>query len=175
MKKWGFRFNKHASMELSINTIVILVIAIAVLGLGLAFTKNMFGRFAVFNVPAPEYEANSNEPIMITSDEIPLSVAKDTNFPIAIYNKCAETITLTSGTENSNPLIQCVPTTGEGIVTATVKTLETSIAPGSQKTSKFLVKLGSSAGSGLTICKISVKCPDNTPMAEKQFYGKIQS
>lgn len=111
MKK-GF---KQASMELSINTIVILVIAIAVLGLGLAFTKNMFGSLgSQLKIEPPEYHANPSEPIVLSTSTIDVNFGKELDIPISIYNVCGAEIVAATGT-NNNIQITC-----DGLATTSI-------------------------------------------------------
>ena len=81
--------HKKASLELSINAIVILVLAITMLGLGLGFTKGMFGQLkSQLVVPPPEIPATSDDPIVLPSGgQLQIKAAKDTVFTINFFNK----------------------------------------------------------------------------------------
>lgn len=168
MKK--ININKIASMELSINTIVILVIAIAILGLGLAFTKNMFGKLrGSFSVPTPEYEATASEPIVLATDEIPLSKSKPTDLPVSIYNACGDVL-------NTLPKIECASSAAGGSpIEMTVTGLAATINPGEQKQLKLLVQATGAVDPGRTSCRITVSCGAGKKTYDKSFYGMIQS
>jgi hypothetical protein len=79
---------KKASLNLSIEAIVILVIAISLLGLGLGFTKGMFGQLKQqLVVPAPEIPATSEDPVVLpTGGELQIKAAKDAVFTVNFFN-----------------------------------------------------------------------------------------
>ncbi len=64
--------NKKASMQLSINMIVILIIAVVILGLALGFTQKIFGQLTT---SIEEQAANEKEPPMATGSE-PLTMSR---------------------------------------------------------------------------------------------------
>jgi len=69
------RLNKKASLELSINAIVIVVLAITLLGLGLGFIKGMFGKLTVLGETTFEKTAENLNKDLTTSRE-PLVFSK---------------------------------------------------------------------------------------------------
>ena len=78
---------KKGSLQLSVNAIVVLVLAITMLGLGIAFTKGKFSELGQkIEIPAPDYPATADEPIVIPSNEVTISSTKDTILSVNIYN-----------------------------------------------------------------------------------------
>ncbi|MCF7799272.1 hypothetical protein K9M74_05200 [Candidatus Woesearchaeota archaeon] len=82
------KFSKKASMQLSINAIVILVLAMAVLGLGLGIVKGIKGKANEFL----DYEvdlsatADATTPIANVPEELDLRANKENLIHISFYN-----------------------------------------------------------------------------------------
>ena len=83
--------NRKASLELSIQAIVIIVLAMTLLGLGLVFIKNIFGQaVGKINIPSTYVLANTNRAIPLVWQEnfllgsytAYLSIMFDTDGPI---------------------------------------------------------------------------------------------
>lgn len=88
-------FNKRASLEIGINTIVILVIAMMILGLGIGFVKGIFGKLGKV-VKGISTDQLTNPPTAqdpVSMDQTELSVKSgDHHFQTraGIYNKWEE-------------------------------------------------------------------------------------
>lgn len=88
------RINKKASLELSIQSIVIVVIAFTVLGLGLGFVKNIFGGFGsqqekIFSTIEADIRdklAQSNEPLYYPQQTLNVGVGGERVDGIGIKN-----------------------------------------------------------------------------------------
>ena len=84
----GITFPKKASLQLSVNAIVVLVLAITMLGLGLAFTKSKFSELGEkIEVPEPNYPATPDDPIVLAVNEIGVKSSKDAVFTANFYNE----------------------------------------------------------------------------------------
>lgn len=78
---------KKASLQLSVNAIVVLVLAITMLGLGLAFTKGKFAELGErIEVPEPNYPATAEDPIVLAVNEITMKQGKAAGFSANFYN-----------------------------------------------------------------------------------------
>jgi hypothetical protein len=100
------RSNKRASLELSVNAIVVIVLAIAMLGLGIAFTKNMFSNLGdkLLDIQPPDQKASQADPLVF-NDPVKITHAKPGGFASSYFNNCvAATVT---------PSILCTPALGQ--------------------------------------------------------------
>lgn len=78
---------KHASLELSVNAIVVLILAIAMLGLGLGFTKVMFSKLkGAIEIPEPENPATEDQPLVFNKETIDGKVGQPLGFSVNVYN-----------------------------------------------------------------------------------------
>lgn len=87
-------FNKKASLEMSIQAIVIIVLAMTLLGLGLGFVKNMFGNIeslsrATFDKVADQLQrdlVSSNEKLIFSQTKINLERGKSALLGFGVKN-----------------------------------------------------------------------------------------
>ncbi len=84
------RFNKKASLNLSINAIVVLVMAMVVLGLGLTFIKTLLGTAQDKFVEVVKEEdiknpATEQDPFKIP-EELSISASKENKLTFSFYN-----------------------------------------------------------------------------------------
>lgn len=78
---------KHASLELSVNAIVVLILAIAMLGLGLGFTKVMFSKLkGAITIPEPKNPATEDEPLVFNRETVTLKPGEPAGFAVNVYN-----------------------------------------------------------------------------------------
>lgn len=78
---------KHASLELSVNAIVVLILAIAMLGLGLGFTKVMFSKLkGAIEIPEPENPATEDQPLVFNKETIQGKTGQPLGFSVNVYN-----------------------------------------------------------------------------------------
>ena len=111
-------FNKKASLEISIQAIVIVVLAMTLLGLGLGFVKGLFGNItdiskATFDKIADQLNrdlVNSNEKLVFSQTKITLERGKSIllgwgikNDGTAKLNYYAEFTAITCPDSNGNP------------------------------------------------------------------------
>lgn len=98
--------NKKASMELSVNSIVILVIAVVMMGLILAFIRtkatDLFGSVDQYtkNIPAPD-PATASTPITMQPETVIAQPTKTIGVKINLYN------THTGNLINTIPIFAC--------------------------------------------------------------------
>jgi len=91
----GLKIGKRASLELSINAIVVLILAITMLGLGLGFMRSTFGSAtSEFKKVSKEVEKQLIDRLKQSEDPVSLSV-----FSIEIEKNTKETILM--GIKNS--------------------------------------------------------------------------
>lgn len=85
------RFNRKASLEIGVNTIVILVIAMTLLGLGVVFVRNFMGKLGstvdVIDVADIKNPPTSDQPIKLMPNTITIKAGKDKNVDVLVYNK----------------------------------------------------------------------------------------
>ncbi len=99
MKIFGPKLNKKASLQLSINAIVILILAITILGLGLGFIKKQFSSLGEqFEAVSAEIKGEIIEKIRQSGDllvfnkvEIQATIGKPDTFYVGIKNTGGET------------------------------------------------------------------------------------
>ncbi len=166
---------KKGSLSLSINAVVVLVLAIALLGLGLAFTRGMFDKLRgnlIDAIQPPDYKATSEDPIVLSSNNVVIKKNQDANIPVGFYNN--------AGTyEGVWPQMECQGQTTSGTVvplklwsdlgpTTTnpaVVVAPQVVAVGTEKTFRYTVKyagMKSKLGPGDFICNVRfVVCPDS--------------
>lgn len=111
-------FNKRASLEISIQAIVIVVLAMTLLGLGLGFVKNLFGSIgdisrATFDKIADQLNrdlVNSNEKLVFSQTKINIERGKSVLLGWGIKNDLsarleynAEFTAITCPDNNGNP------------------------------------------------------------------------
>jgi len=84
------RFNKKASLEIGINTIVILVIAM-MLGLGIGFVKGIFGKANtlpdLIDTSNWQNPPTASEPVRLTPSSLEIKAGKSKDVKIGVYNK----------------------------------------------------------------------------------------
>jgi hypothetical protein len=167
---------KKASLELSINAIVILVLAITMLGLGLGFTKGMFGQLkSQLVVPPPEIPATSDDPIVLPSGgELQIKAAKDAVFTVNYFNNVAG--------DTFTPDIKCDttylnPTVGEKNLIVSSQRVEAQTYKGFQ----MIIKADTFSATGgiplgYTICTIEFYGSASTsiPVQSKQIIINAQ-
>lgn len=136
---------KKASLELSINAIVILVLAITMLGLGLGFTKGMFGQLkSQLVVPPPEIPATSDDPVVLpTGGQLNLKAAKDTTFVVNFFNN-VETATFI-------PDVVCNPS----IASDKIAVSSQKVAAQTYKGFQVILKADAFAASATNICTVT--------------------
>ncbi len=84
---------KHASLELSVNAIVVLILAIAMLGLGLGFTKVMFSKLkGAIEIPEPENPATEDQPLVFNKETIQGKTGQPLGFSVNVYNTEPEAV-----------------------------------------------------------------------------------
>ncbi|MDP2750945.1 MAG: hypothetical protein Q8O89_09010 [Nanoarchaeota archaeon] len=82
---------RHASLELSVNAIVVLILAIAMLGLGLGFTKVMFAKLkGSIEIPEPENPATEDQPLVFNKELITAKADQALGFSVNVYNGDSE-------------------------------------------------------------------------------------
>lgn len=94
------RFNKKASMELSIRTIVVVVLAMTLLGLGLGFIRSMFGDIGGLSTDVSSQVREKILDDLITGDkkisfpktEIEIDKGKSELLTVGIRNKNDNTL-----------------------------------------------------------------------------------
>lgn len=99
MKIFGPKLNKTASLQLSINAIVILILAITILGLGLGFIKKQFSSLGEqFEAVSSEIKGEIIEKIRESGDllvfnrvEIEATIGKPDTFYVGVKNTGGET------------------------------------------------------------------------------------
>jgi hypothetical protein len=99
MKIFGPKLNKTASLQLSINAIVILILAITILGLGLGFIKKQFSSLGEqFEAVSSEIKGEIIEKIRQSGDllvfnrvEIEATIGKPDTFYVGVKNTGGET------------------------------------------------------------------------------------
>jgi hypothetical protein len=84
------RFNKRASLEIGVNTIVILVIAMTLLGLGVVFVRNLFTQVGgtVSMIPSDDIASppTSDKPIKLVPGTVTLKTGKSKEVKVYVYN-----------------------------------------------------------------------------------------
>ena len=162
--------NRRASMELSVNSIVILVIAVVMMGLILGFIKSKFdlvGRDLLKEEREPD-PASISYPISMSRTEVRAKPNDQFALKLNIYNSGATQLT------SIRPAFKCPNGgTSEFIMTGTF--FEKTIEPNNQAYYLSLIKTNSVA-KGSYLCKVCAStdttCP-STVIAEKEFQVNI--
>ena len=110
-------FNKKASLEISIQAIVIIVLAMTILGLGLGFVKNLFAGIGKTTEQVSEQVRQQLTDQLISGDrkvafpttEVTIQKGGSEIFPIGIRNKKPGTLDY-----NINFIAKSGPTPGSG-------------------------------------------------------------
>ncbi|MBR9693330.1 hypothetical protein GOV07_05400 [Candidatus Woesearchaeota archaeon] len=110
------RFNKKASLEIGVNTIVILVIAMTLLGLGVVFVRNLFdkvgGTVDIIEPGDISSPPTSDKPIKLVPSTISVKGGKDKSVEVLVYNKKGtQNFDITFGACSSGitPYIESIP------------------------------------------------------------------
>ena len=126
------RFNKRASLEIGVNTIVILVIAMMLLGLGIGFIRGLFSKAGelpgLIDTGSWENPPTASEPIKLTPSSIEIKGGDSKDVKVGVYN--------TKGTamEFSVTIPSCT-----GGVKPKIEALSSNIPPGESKGFKVIV------------------------------------
>lgn len=97
------RWNKKASLEIGVNTIVILVIAMILLGLGIGFVRGIFGKANtlpdIIDPTVLQNPPTAQEPIMLSPTEPTVRVGDSASVNVGVYNReqTEQTILLRAG------------------------------------------------------------------------------
>jgi hypothetical protein len=137
--------NRRASMELSVNSIVILVIAVVIMGLLLAFIRE---KLTAIDVPdAGEIEprsASSSEPLTLSRESVTVASGKSFTLKANIYNFNA-TDTYFSLTSTCSGTTLFSKTTSDDVI---------KISPGDQKTMKILLTVDKTKPRDVYLCSV---------------------
>ncbi len=132
---------RKASLELSINTIVIMVSALVFLGLAMSFTGGAFkqgGDNMQEALSNNEIEPQANRyDTLVMDKEINVKRRGSEIFTVSYFNKGLESI-LAIPNGGSTSFLEC--TSGEGIATFRLSTTPLEIPPDSQRTLRFILK-----------------------------------
>lgn len=159
---------KKASLELSVNAIVILIIAITMLGLGLAFIKMLFGGATDKLAAIVEEEQEPNapsaaDPISLSRTVVLTSPGKDVGMKVSLYNPTnAQWADVMPVITCSNPSIT---------ITSNKKT----IAQGAYATFGILIKVPSSVGETTELCELKFRQGVNDLQYAKDFTIKVEN
>ena len=126
------RWNKRASLEIGVNTIVILVIAMMLLGLGIGFIRGIFTKAnqlpGLIDTSTWQNPPTASDPIVLTPSSIELKGGDSTDVVVGVYNKEASPKTFAVS----------IPTCTGG-ARPDLQTLSTLIASGDSKGFKVIV------------------------------------
>jgi hypothetical protein len=159
------RMPRKASLELSVNAIVVLVLAITMLGLGIAFTKGKFAELgSKIEIPEPDYPATADDPIVLPANEITVSSTKDTIFSVNVYN---------DGTVGSSTSVTIAGACSCPGTEPSLKAVSQTIPVGEYKTFKVISSGGSSGDTCLCTLTAHEKTDETNILAEKQITLKV--
>ncbi len=141
---------KHASLELSVNAIVVLILAIAMLGLGLGFTKVMFSKLkGSIEIPEPENPATEDTPLVFNKETITGKAGQPLGFSVNVYNSAPE------AAEDTELTMECV---GDGSVDGLEATSASQTIPArSQVTFKMYVSKDDVSEAGNGVCTVQAE------------------
>ena len=143
-----FLMNRRASMELSVNSIVILVIAVVIMGLLLAFIRS---KLTDLDVPDPgEIEpvaASSSTPITLSRESVTVASGKSFTLKANVYN-----------TYPVNKTVELTASCGTTDLFSKITSDESQkIEPGDQKTFKILLSIAKTKPRDVYLCSIKAK------------------
>jgi hypothetical protein len=183
------RFNKKASMELGISTVVVLVIAMVIIAGGIAFIRGFFGKGTKeldkgFDLSQLGKQPSSTDPLVfVQGNGISMKSGSEEEVKVAFFNKdptmknvrinfssCSTSVTIPSSCGSTvTPMILSVPKeikSGESFGFITIVTASCKDATGSGKTNlpagKYICTLQAREVSGATVS-----------LAENQFIFEI--
>jgi len=167
MKIFDVKRRKKASLELSINSIVILILAITMLGLGLTFMRGLFKQISTKvseSVSANELTnpPTTDNPMTVAPSEITLRQGENSKVTMAFLN------VITSRQTSYCRLLQPVAATGAPTpaVTTIVSLLEVKMEKDQINTWTAAVSAPSDAGLGVTLFTAKMLCGATTGFAD---------
>jgi hypothetical protein len=146
------RKNKKASMELSVNAIVVLVIAIVIMGLILGFIRSKFNQIGDdLQTKEPDAPpASASAPITFSTDMKVITAGESAIVKVNVYN---------GGTAiaNNNRLaaaVTCTPAAGAGLV-ITTSSAQRTINVGEQQSYTISIAAARTTPKNTHICTIT--------------------
>ena len=148
------KFNKKASMQLSINMIVILIIAVVILGLALGFVKGMFGKMnktlmgEVKNEPEPSPATPGNPITMSRTGQIIVNSGEQFALKWGVF--CAKSAKCTNVSINKSD-ITCNPN-----IIADLISTSRNIPKSKADTITTTITISDGLAEGISLCTLSL-------------------